>query len=331
MKILVVGSLRNVQSHAEICTPFVTRLGELIVERGHTLLTGCRGSLDRVIAEAAHRRLEALNKDSLSQLVAYRLQDAEPVHRLGTIRISKRKDWELTHPELVPPEQIAHADAAIFVAGGKGTFIAANWARIAGIPVLGMVMFGGAGQALYEFENRHFEEKYGSSITLEEFEVLTQDTTDIEQLAGDVLTLTERIVMPRSVFPVMPFSAPYRDVTASYTQVCQEFGFELRGTEDSESMERIIPRILQGIRRAAFVIADVSEDRPNVFYEIGFAQGLGKQVILTAKTGTVLPFDVADIPVIFWESQEDLKEQLRKRLPSVARRLRSSGSGRRPR
>jgi hypothetical protein len=328
MKILVVGSLRDVPSCAEIATPFVARLGELIVESGHTLLTGCRGSLDKAIAEAAHGRLQALRKDTTSQIVGYRLQDAEPVHRLGTIRVSERKDWDLTHPELVPPEQIGTADAAIFVAGSEGTFVAANWARIAGIPVLGVVAFGGAGQALYTFENRRFAEKYGSAISHEEFQVLTQDTTDVERLAKDVLGLAERIVMPRTVFPIIPFSTPYRDVRASYAQVCLEFNFELQGTEESETTERIIPRIHEGIRRAAFVIADISEVRPNVYYEIGYAQGLGKQVIVTAKKGTLLPFDVADVPVLFWEGQEGLKEQLRKRLPGVAIKLRGSGSGR---
>lgn len=34
--------------------------------------------------------------------------------------------------------------------------------------------------------------------------------------------------------------------------------------------------ILAGIRRAAFVIADVTEPSANVFYEIGFAEGMGE-------------------------------------------------------
>lgn len=326
MKILVVGSFKGVQSHPDICANFVSRLGELIVERDHILLTGCRGALDKAIAEAAHRHLETLHKESRLQLVGYRLKNAEPVHRLGTVHISARKDWELTHPELVPPEQIGIADAAIFVAGTEGTFIAANWARIAGIPVLGVAEFGGAGESLYELESRQFDEKYGNSIGREDFEVLNQDTTDVDRLARDVVALAERIVLPHTVFPILPLTSEYRDVTASYREVCRQFGFELKGTGESETTERIIPRILEGLRRSAFAIADVSEVRPNVFYEIGFAQGLGKQVILTAKMGTTLPFDVADVPVIFWDTQESLKQQLTQRLDNVVRRLRGSGS-----
>jgi len=322
MKIVVVGSLRDVPCHADICAQFVSRLGELIIERHHTLLTGCRGSLDKTIVESAHGRLQVLQKDSRPQLVCYRLRDAEPVFRYGTIYISSLKDWELTQPELTPPEQIATADVAIFVAGREGTFIAANWARIAGIPVLGVAQFGGAGEALYALEYKQFQKKYAGSITREEFEVLNQDTLEIDLLAQDVIGLAERIVTPHRVFTVMPFTPGFRDVFASYRDVCKEFAFEALRADEVETDERIVQTIIDGIRTAAFVIADVSEIKPNVFYELGFAQGCGKEVVVTAKKGTSLPFDISDVPVIFWDGQENLKEQLRRRIRDIASRLR---------
>ena len=50
MKIFVGGSLQKVEVHEDLCRKFVLRLGQLIVERDHILLTGCRGSLDKTIA-----------------------------------------------------------------------------------------------------------------------------------------------------------------------------------------------------------------------------------------------------------------------------------------
>jgi hypothetical protein len=320
MKIVVVGSMRDVPFHADICEKFVFRLGEMIVEQKHTLLTGCRGSLDKGIAESASKRLKELQRDVRAQLVSYRLRDAEPVFCDGTILISCLKDWDLTHPELTPPEQIGEADVAIFIAGSEGTFIAANWARIAGIPVLGVAQFGGAGETLYKREYKQFQDKYAKSITRKEFEVLNQDTLDINLLAQDVIILAERIVIPRTVFTVMPFTFKFDDVFASYEAVCKEFSFKAHRTDAVETDERIVQRIIEGIRTSAFVIADVSEVKPNVFYELGFAQGFGKQVIVTARKGTTLPFDISDVPVIFWHGQENLKEQLRKRIGAIAPR-----------
>jgi nucleoside 2-deoxyribosyltransferase len=122
------------------------------------------------------------------------------------------------------------------------------------------------------------------------------------------------------VFVIMSFKREFRDVFSSCRDVCQEFRFEAERTDESTSLERIVPRIEAGIRRSAFVIADVSELGPNVFYEIGYAKGLGKDVILTARKGTELPFDIDDIPTIFWEIQEDLKEGLRKALGGLVRK-----------
>jgi hypothetical protein len=321
MKIVVVGSLRDVPYHTDICSTFVSKLGELIVEHNHTLLTGCSGPLDKAIAEAAYNRLKVLHKNERAQIISYRLKNAEPDFRHGSIHISSLPDWELDHPQLTPPEHIAAADVAIFVAGHHGTYKAANWARIANIPVLGVAQFGGSGGGLFESEYRKLHEKYNGRISPEEFEVLNQDTLDIELLAQEVISLAERIVIPNDVFTVMPFRPEFREVFNSYSDVCKEFNFNALRTDEEQTNERIVQRIIKGIRISAFVIADVSEISPNVFYEIGFTQGLGKELVLTAKKGTNLPFDISDVPVILWDSQVNLREQLRRRIEAIKVKL----------
>ncbi len=79
-----------------------------------------------------------------------------------------------------------------------------------------------------------------------------------------------------------------------------------------------IKKIFERIKKAAFVIVDLTEAKPNVYYELGIAQGLGKPVIITVKKGTTLPFDVADIPTILWQGQKELKEKLRERISLIA-------------
>src|ERR1700720_3760384 len=323
MNIFVGGSLREVPAYAGRCPDFIARLGEEIVERGHSLLTGCRSSLDQTIAEAAHGYLQAKELDVREQLISYRLKKDPPAHRFGRIQVSRLSDWELNHPDLSPPEQIAEADVTVFVAGSEGTFVAANWARIALKPILGVAQFGGAGTEIFEKERDRFKQRYSQLVSPEDFDILNQDTEDMKQLAVDVVTLCERVVTSNTVFAIMSFAEQFRDVYASYAAVCKEAGFTVERTDQAESVERIIPRILAGIKRSAFVIADVTEANPNVFYEIGFAAGLGMSVIVTARKGTPLPFDIADIPVLFWGGQEDLKEQLRKRVAGAA-----SGLGR---
>jgi len=310
MKIFVGGSLRNIDRHEDLCQLFVQRLGERLVEREHILLTGCRGSLDKMIAESAGKWLKENGRDARKQIISYRLKNDEPAHRIGRIQVSKRTDWELTHPDLDSPEQIADADVAVFIAGGQGTFHAANWARIAEKPVLGIGQFGGSGEAIFEKERERFDKRYGYLVTIDDFDVLNQDTDDVDQLAKDVLVLCESLVVPNTVFIIMSFKKEFDGLYNVYKEVCKSFGFNAVRTDKVYSLDKILPRILQGIRHSAFVIADVTETSPNVFYEIGFAEGLGRPVIATAKADTKLPFDLVDTPVTFWGSFDDLKSKL---------------------
>ncbi len=310
MKIFVGGSLRNIAKNENLCRSFVRQLGERIVEREHILLTGCRGSLDKVIAEAAGQWLKKNKRDAHQYIISYRLKNDKPAHRVGRIQVSKRTDWELTHPDLDSPEQIADADVAIFIAGGHGTFHAANWARIADKPVLGIGQFGGSGEALFEKERERFGRRYSHLVTIEDFDVLNQDTDDVDQLAEDVIALCENLVVPNTVFIIMSFQKKFDKLYTVYKAVCKDFGFDAVRTDKVYSLDKILPRILKGIRHSAFVIADVTETSPNVFYEIGFAEGLGRPIIATAKVDTKLPFDIVDTPVTFWSSLEDLKSKL---------------------
>ena len=310
MRIFVGGSLRDVPRDADLCRQFVAALGTEIVKQGHVILNGCRSSLDQEIATAAQGWLARNAGNPKDQIISYCLKSDQPIHSVGTVRYSALLDWQMNHSELEIPEQIALAGPTIFVAGSEGTFWSKNWASFARKLILGIPRFGGAGETIYNRELKRLRET--SPVVADDYETLNSLSDDISGYAQEVLRLVERLVTPRNVFTIMSFKREFRDVFSSYKEVCREFKFEAERTDESTSLERIVPRIESGILKSAFVIADVSELSPNVFYEVGYAKDLGKDVIVTAKKGTQLPFDIGDIPTIFWEIQEDLKDGLRK-------------------
>ena len=55
-------------------------------------------------------------------------------------------------------------------------------------------------------------------------------------------------------------------------------------------------------RHASFVVADLTGERPNVYLEVGYAWGLGKPVILLARDGQKLHFDLAHHKCIFYKT-----------------------------
>ena len=64
---------------------------------------------------------------------------------------------------------------------------------------------------------------------------------------------------------------------------------------------------------------DLTNERPNVFFEAGYAQGRGKTPIYIARQGTPLHFDIRDYPVILFRSMKELREGIQKRLDALSK------------
>jgi hypothetical protein len=87
--------------------------------------------------------------------------------------------------------------------------------------------------------------------------------------------------------------------------------------DTAEFQPRIDDRVLGEIRRARFVVADVSGGRPAVYFEAGLAMGLGIPVLWTCRAGTMstdMCFDTRQFEHILWETPSQLSEALRERI-----------------
>ncbi len=83
-----------------------------------------------------------------------------------------------------------------------------------------------------------------------------------------------------------------------------------------EHNNQIVPEILYEIRQSKFVIADFTGHRGGVYFEAGYAQGYGKEVIATCKKNHFeeTHFDLKQKNTIVWEDEEELKDDLIKRI-----------------
>ena len=118
--------------------------------------------------------------------------------------------------------------------------------------------------------------------------------------------------------PIAPSDPEVEDVLDAIKEAAKRCGIHAERVDEPQSNERITDRILESIRKAEYVIVDLSGSRPNVFYEAGYAQGLKKTPIYVARQGTKLEFDLKDYPVIFFCGMKELKDNLEKRLRGLA-------------
>jgi hypothetical protein len=108
--------------------------------------------------------------------------------------------------------------------------------------------------------------------------------------------------------------ATYDD--AIFPAVRDDCGFECNRIDAKEYNGAVIDEIKAEIRQSRFVIADVTHQRNGVYYEAGFADGLGVPVIWTCedKDADNTHFDTKHLNQIRWTSHGELQKRLRDRI-----------------
>lgn len=86
-----------------------------------------------------------------------------------------------------------------------------------------------------------------------------------------------------------------------------------------EHNNQITDEIVAAIRDAEFVIADFTGNRGGVYYEAGFARGLGRPVIYCCKDSDFEDrhFDTRLINHINWSGPADLRQKLANRIKAT--------------
>ncbi len=130
-------------------------------------------------------------------------------------------------------------------------------------------------------------------------------------------------IRPNTAFIMMSMDSSRPDLVDVADAVKEVFGqFEVRAVraDDIEHEGLITQQILNEIKTAEFCFADLSDSRPNVYYEVGYSHALGRRVILFRKAGTGLHFDLAGYNCPEYTNLHDLKEKLTRRLVHMTNR-----------
>ena len=105
----------------------------------------------------------------------------------------------------------------------------------------------------------------------------------------------------------------------------KDSGYEAVRIDQKEHTNKIDDEIIAEIRRSRFVVADFTQGkdgaRGGVYYEAGFAHGLGIEVFFTCRKDMLdnndIHFDTRQYNHIGWETPEELRQRLAARISAV--------------
>lgn len=106
--------------------------------------------------------------------------------------------------------------------------------------------------------------------------------------------------MPRTCFVIMPFSetasCSKREWTRIYKNLfkktIEESGLDYECRRSTTTRGSIIRGIIEDLDESWVVLADLTDQNPNVFYELGIRHSIRPRTILVAQKRVDIPFDL---------------------------------------
>jgi hypothetical protein len=189
------------------------------------------------------------------------------------------------------------ADAVVAISGRQNTKTVLDLAKMLRKPAFPFGILSGAARDAWDQRADSKHDWLGDS---------NRSTHELAKKAADEI---KRLYAPSwiagQVFVIMHFEedkAVYEAIVAECDELnrIKKFNQELvaKRADDRPEAAVIIDEIKKLILESEFIIVDLTHERPNVYYELGYAHGVGNQpsdVLLIASKDAHVHFDIAGL------------------------------------
>lgn len=119
-------------------------------------------------------------------------------------------------------------------------------------------------------------------------------------------------IVRRKVFVAMPFSVHHGglDIWDQLLEPLQnDLGLKLVRADYQLAARGVVDQVFKDIASAELVIADLTGNNPNVYYEVGLAHALGMETLHLILTDTTIPFNLSHLQTISCDPANSPKTQ----------------------
>ena len=140
----------------------------------------------------------------------------------------------------------------------------------------------------------------------------------------------------KKCFVIMPFSSTKSCTESQWTDIFENMikpavegsGFDYECFRASLKIGNIIRDILDNLNKSDIVIADMTDQNPNVFYELGVRHALRNATILIAQDMQHVPFDLRHYAAILYEWTTKIgREEFKKKITSAIAEIEKDPDG----
>ncbi|AYL97371.1 hypothetical protein [Mucilaginibacter celer] len=130
------------------------------------------------------------------------------------------------------------------------------------------------------------------------------------------------------LFVVMQFSSEYNELYNEVIKpVSEKLRFDCIRGDEFYAGTPILLDITKSIKEATAIIAEITPDNPNVFYEIGYSHAIEKPTILLCdKRRANLPFDLSSFRTLYYENTIAGKKKIEINLTKYLENIKSSSN-----
>ena len=119
------------------------------------------------------------------------------------------------------------------------------------------------------------------------------------------------------MFVLTPFHPRYEKTYDLISNVCNKVGLKCSRGDEQFIRGGVLSHILKELTSASIVIANIDGRNPNVYYELGIAHALDKDVILISSSVEEVPFDLKSQRLIVWKHPAELEKELNTTLTRI--------------
>jgi predicted Rossmann-fold nucleotide-binding protein len=321
VRVLVAGASRLPKEFA----PFAKQLGRALMRDsnfvlvtggmkkrdGHTLAT------DFVAADAALAALKQINEPSNSRIMTL-LPESE-VTTVERFRLGKMLQIRHTNPHNRRFSMVLTSTAVVTIHGDQGTAEIIDLAYAAGKVLLPIPATGGKSRERWD----EYEEELCSRLRATPADIAhLKDASDPQKSIGTCVSLLRQVLRPKCFLAMAFANHPMANTYETIRSVLETKGYHPVRIDQEAFSGNIVEAIWDAIRATDIAVVDLTNQKPNVYYELGICHALNKFTVLTvfSPDGEVpedIPFDIKVQRILPYGTAGSLRAHLEKTVPEA--------------